>query len=249
MASEAGVAVMNVYRSDFEVRRKEDASPVSDADEQAEAIILEALERVLPGVPVVAEEAVSRGVAPAALGSVFVLVDPVDGTREFINRRDEFTVNIALVEDRAPIAGCVYAPALGRIYVGGARAWTGPLGEGAAVSAGALGDMRTRAYPDAGLAAVVSRSHLDERTTAFVERLGIRDRVSAGSSLKFCRVAEGAADVYPRYGPTMEWDTAAGHAVLAAAGGQVLTPEGAPYLYAKPDFRNGPFVAWGGAAL
>ncbi len=249
LASTAGALVMAVYATDFTVRHKADTSPVSEADEAAEAYLVPELQRLLPGVPIVAEEAVARDGAPD-VGAEFLLVDPLDGTKEFVSRNGEFTVNIALVRDGFPVAGCVYAPALATMYVGGETAARGRVEPGAAVSTpgspAGLAPIRTRRYPDEGLLAVASRSHSDADTVAFLERLGVAQTRSAGSSLKFALVAAGEADVYPRFGPTMEWDIAAGHAVLAAAGGQVRTPDGEPFGYGKPDFRNGPFVAWGG---
>jgi 3'(2'), 5'-bisphosphate nucleotidase len=246
LCSEAGAAIMEVYNCDFASRSKDDASPVTDADEIAERIILAGLERILPGVPVLAEESFAAGFRPD-IGSTFVLVDPVDGTKEFINKNGEFTVNIALIENRAPTAGCVYAPALERIYIGGSSAWAGKLVAGDAVDRSALDAIATRARPAGGLTGVMSRSHADETTKAFAIKVGVTDSTSAGSSLKFCLIAEGLADVYPRFGPTREWDTGAGHAVLNAAGGAVLLPDGGPFLYAKleTEFLNGAFVAWG----
>lgn len=246
ICSLAAVKVMEVYNSDFDTRGKADRSPVTDADELAEAIILEALDKLVPGVPVLAEESFAAGLRPQTDGA-FILVDPVDGTKEFINRNGEFTINIALVENRIPTAGCVFAPARERIFVGGTTAWAGPLEAGQPVSPDALEPIATRTVPASGPTAVMSRSHADEKTLAFADSVGVTEKVSAGSSLKFCLVAEGSADVYPRFGPTCEWDTGAGHAVLRAAGGEVLTPEGEPFLYGKSetDYLNGAFVAWG----
>lgn len=246
ICSLAAVKVMEIYDSDFETRGKDDKSPVTDADELAEAIILAELEKSLPDVPVLAEESFASGFRPKTDG-IFILVDPVDGTKEFINKNGEFTVNIALIENRAPTAGCVFAPARERIFVGGTSAWAGPLKAGQSVSVTALDAITTRERPATGMTAVMSRSHADERTLSFADAQGVTEKVSAGSSLKFCLVAEGAADVYPRFGPTKEWDTGAGHAVLNAAGGAVLTPEGTPFLYAKEtvEYLNGAFVAWG----
>jgi 3'(2'), 5'-bisphosphate nucleotidase len=247
LASTAGLVVMDVYATDFAVRRKADASPVSEADEAAEALLVPGVQKLLPGVPILAEEAVSRD-GLVDVGSEFVLIDPLDGTKEFVSRNGEFTVNVALVRDGAPVAGCVYAPALDRMYVGGTSAATGVVWPGDEV--GDLSPMRTRPYP-ADLVAVASRSHADEQTAAFLSALGVASTRSAGSSLKLCLVAEGAADVYPRFGPTMEWDTAAGDAVLRAAGGTVTNPDGSVFRYGKADsgFRNGSFIAWGGAPL
>ncbi|MEM8921347.1 MAG: 3'(2'),5'-bisphosphate nucleotidase CysQ [Pseudomonadota bacterium] len=249
IASQAAIAVMDVYATEFETRFKDDKSPVSDADEHAEEIILEHLAKHLPGVPVLAEEAAARHGVAAQLGDTFILVDPVDGTKEFLKRTGEFTVNIALIENTRPVAGCVYAPAAEKLYYGGTH---GVLARGFKPgedpAAGRSEALRTRDYPKHGLVAVTSSSHLDDKTTAFLETLPISSRASAGSSLKFCLVAEGDADVYPRFGPTMEWDTAAGHAVLNAAGGQVLDPTGAAFSYNKhgAGFKNGAFIAWGG---
>lgn len=246
ICSLASVKIMEIYETDFETRGKDDRSPVTDADELAEKIILAELETAFPGTPVLAEESFAAGFRPKTDGA-FILVDPVDGTKEFINKNGEFTVNIALVENREPTAGCVYAPARERIFIGGTKAWAGPLKAGETVTSGALTPITTRARPDGGMTAVMSRSHADETTLSFAEAQGVTEKVSAGSSLKFCLVAEGSADVYPRFGPTKEWDTGAGHAVLNAAGGCVLTPEGEPFLYAKEDteYLNGAFVAWG----
>ena len=246
ICSLASVKIMEVYETDFETRGKDDRSPVTDADELAEEIILAELETAFPGTPVLAEESFAAGFRPKTDGA-FILVDPVDGTKEFINKNGEFTVNIALVENREPTAGCVYAPARERIFIGGTKAWAGPLKAGGTVTSGALTPITTRERPDGGMTAVMSRSHADETTLSFAEAQGVTEKVSAGSSLKFCLVAEGSADVYPRFGPTKEWDTGAGHAVLNAAGGCVLTPQGEPFLYAKEDteYLNGAFVAWG----
>ena len=242
LASAAGRVVMEVYATDFEVRRKQDWSPVSDADERAEALLVPGVEQLLPGVPVVAEEAASAGHLPELDGE-FVLIDPLDGTREFVHRRGDFTVNVALVRDGAPVAGVVYAPARDRMFVGGTTAAAGTVSPGDAVAG--LAPITTREYPAEGLVAVASRSHLDVETREFLEDVRPVDTRTAGSSLKFCLVAAAEADVYPRFGPTMEWDTAAGHAVLAAAGGTVVHPDGSPFGYAKPGLRNGPFIAWG----
>ncbi len=251
IASEAGVAVMEVYASDFETRHKSDRSPVSDADERAEEIILAHLARLLPGVPVLAEEQAAR-IGVGEMADTFILVDPVDGTREFIQRKGDFTVNIALIEGGVATSGCVFAPARRDLYYGASRAFSASGFEaGRAVEAGTASPVTTRIVPPEGMIAVMSASHLDAETQAFIDRQKIASRRSIGSSLKFCLVAVGEADVYPRWGPTMEWDTAAGHAVLSAAGGVVLTPEGAPFLYGKADkgYLNGPFIAWGKAPV
>ena len=245
ICARAAIPVMEVYATDFTPDQKADRSPVTEADRRAEDVILHELAGTLPGVPVLAEESFEAGLRPD-IAREFVLVDPVDGTKEFINKNDEFTINIALIRDRVPVAGCVYAPALSRIWLGGNTAASATLAPGAAFDPGAAQTIRTRPAPAGGLTAVMSRSHADEETRAFAEQLGVTDTVSAGSSLKFCRVAEGAADVYPRFGPTREWDTGAGHAVLIAAGGAVTRPDGGPFLYGKTEteYLNGPFVAW-----
>jgi 3'(2'),5'-bisphosphate nucleotidase len=246
LALRAAVAVMDVYRSDFCVRHKADSSPVCDADEAAEAIILEGLSERLPDLPVLAEEAASHGKLPRC-GRRFILVDPVDGTREFLHRNGEFTINIALIVDGVPLAGVVYAPAAHQLWMAGETAWRCTVAPGASLpELAARRRIAVRRAPGEGLTALESRSHSDARTEAYLERLPVVARRTAGSSLKFCLLAEGEADVYPRFGPTMEWDTGAGDAVLRAAGGIVLGEDGTPLRYGKAAarFRNGPFVAW-----
>jgi 3'(2'), 5'-bisphosphate nucleotidase len=242
----AGRAALDIYRAGFTVTQKADQSPVTAADHASEKIILEELARVAPGVPVVAEESVAAGSIPQ-VREEFFLVDPLDGTKEFIHRRGEFTVNIALIRHGAPALGIVYAPVGGMLYVGsvaGARAFRCPCAADAATP-GRREALRVRPVPAEGITAVVSRSHSTPETDAYLRQYTVSNRVSVGSSLKFCLVAAGEADLYPRLGPTMEWDTAAGHAVLAAAGGQVLAPGGKPLVYGKPDFRNSFFIASG----
>ena len=242
-ASAAGDAAMEIYRSDFTVETKADRSPVTAADRAAEAIIVEALATLSPATPVVAEEAVSEGRVPEVGDAPFWLVDPLDGTREFLDRNGEFTVNIALIADQRPALGVVLAPALGICYAGivGAGAWR------------AKGDeerqpIATRQPPADGLVIAASRRHGDPaQMEKFLNGRPVAEYRSAGSSLKFCLVATGEVDVYPRFGRTMEWDTAAGQAVLAAAGGRVDTVDGVPLTYAKPGFENPHFVAWGTA--
>lgn len=246
VAHEAGRAAHAVYESEFAVEHKADESPVTEADRASEAIILEHLARLAPDVPVVAEESVSAGRIPE-VGEAFFLVDPLDGTKEFIHRRGEFTVNIALIRQRHPALGVVYAPIGGTLYAGdvaGGRAFRCPHPTGEAAP-GPRESVHVRPVPEEGVTAVVSRSHSTPETEAYLHHYTVRRRVSVGSSLKFCLVACGEADLYPRLGPTMEWDTAAGHAVLAAAGGRVLAPGGAPLLYGKPQFRNTYFIAGG----
>ena len=245
-AQRAGGAIMAVYATDFAVRDKPDASPVTVADEAAERIILEDLAHIAPGVPVVAEEAVAAGKVPV-IAERFFLVDPLDGTREFVSRRDEFTVNVALIEAGEPVLGVVFAPARHELYWGDVRA--GQAGHIDADPDGTMPSMgsaiQARPMPERGLTAVASRSHRTPETDTFLSNYSIAEFLSIGSSLKFCLVAAGKADIYPRIGTTMEWDTAAGHAVLAAAGGSVTDLEGAPFRYGKPGFRNGNFVARG----
>jgi len=234
----AGEVVMRHYEAGCDARVKADRSPVTDADEEAEKLILAELDTAFPGVPVVAEEAAAAGHI-SKVGSRFFLVDPVDGTKEFVKRGGEFTVNIGEIVDGQPVSGVVLAPAIGRLFAGA-------VGEGAFELAGnAIRDIACR-KPDAdGLVAVSSRSHPDAKTDELLKSLPIKGHTNAGSSLKFCLVAAGEADIYPRAGTTMEWDTAAGHAVLAAAGGTVTNWDGSPFVYGKPDFHNGPFIARG----
>ncbi len=239
VAVEAGAVIMDIYRTDFEVRRKADASPVSVADERAEALIVEALAAHTPGIPIVAEELTAAGNAPEICGGPFYLVDPLDGTKEFVARRKEFTVNIGLISDRRPVLGVVHIPVTGETYWSdGRRAWRRRAG-------GEAESVTCRTPPDGGMIAIASRSHRNAETDDYLAGLPLAGTVSVGSSLKFCRVAEGAADVYPRFAPTCEWDTAAAHAVLAAAGGSVVTTTGEPLIYGKPDFLNPSFVARG----
>jgi 3'(2'), 5'-bisphosphate nucleotidase len=238
IAQAAGVVVMRHYEAGCDTRLKADRSPVTDADEEAEKLILAELAAAFPGVPVVAEEEAAAG-RVAQVGSRFFLVDPVDGTKEFVKRGGEFTVNIGEVVDGQPVSGVVFAPAIGRLFVGA-------VGEGAfELSGEAIRDIACRAPDPAGLVAVSSRSHPDAKTDELLKTLVIKGHTNAGSSLKFCLVAAGEADIYPRAGQTMEWDTAAGHAVLRAAGGTVTNWDGTPFLYGKPGFHNGPFIARG----
>jgi 3'(2'), 5'-bisphosphate nucleotidase len=240
LADAAGAEIMRHYEQGTEVAEKADRSPVTAADEAGEAIILAGLARLTPDIPVVAEEAVAKGHVPAVGDRPFWLVDPLDGTKEFIQKRGEFTVNIGLVEARRPVLGVVLAPAID-------TAWWGAVGHGARRRKGGRTETITvRPEPAAGArVAVASRSHRDAATDAWLGEHGITETISCGSSLKFCAVAEGRADVYPRFGRTMEWDTGAGHAVLRAAGGEVTTTTGKPFLYTKPDFANDHgFIAW-----
>ena len=240
IARAAGAIVMEVYATEFKVEGKGDASPVTEADHRAEALILPALARITPGLRVVSEEAASAGRIPV-VAERFWLVDPLDGTREFIDRNGEFTVNIALVERGMPVLGVVLAPASGRLFAGA-------VGAGAFVEdeSGHRKAIACRRAPAAGLTVVSSRSHGDfAALDAFLAGRVVASHVNAGSSLKLCLVAGGEADLYPRFGRTMEWDTAAGHAVLRAAGGRVTDLNGAELRYGKPDFANPHFVATG----
>ena len=242
VARAAGEAILAIYATDFAVRGKADASPVTEADERAEAVILSHLARLTPDIPVVAEEAAAAGRIPQ-VGKRFWLVDPLDGTREFISRNGEFTVNIALVENGRPVLGVVFAPALNRLFAGS---------EGAGAFAEDKGTRRRiacRKIPAVGLTVVASRSHGDAAALdKFLAGRKVASQTNAGSSLKLCLVAAGEADVYPRLGRTMEWDIAAGDAVLRAAGGRVTTLDGAPLSYGKPSFANPHFAAWGDGA-
>ena len=238
-AREAGEAILEVVRRGFEVESKHDTSPVTEADRAAELIILAALARAAPDVPVIAEEEVAAGRIPAH-GDTYFLVDPLDGTKEFIRGGDDYTVNIGLIEGGTPKLGVVFAPATGRLHGGivGQGAWldegNGPM----PIETRARGDLTT---------AVASKSHLNQATIDYLEAaVGNCGYVSVGSSLKFCIVAEGRADIYPRAAPTSEWDTAAGHAVLLAAGGLVDGADGEALRYGKPAFLNRAFVATSG---
>ena len=238
-AREAGEAILEVVRRGFEVEEKRDASPVTEADRAAELIILAALARAAPGVPVIAEEEVAAGRIPAHDDTYF-LVDPLDGTKEFVRGGDDYTVNIGLIEKGSPRLGVVFAPASGRLHCGvvGAGAWVDE-GQGRR-------SIRTRER-GASMTAVASKSHLNQATVDYLAAAaGSCDYVAIGSSLKFCIVAEGQADIYPRASPTSEWDTAAGHAVLLAAGGLVDGPDGTALRYGKPAFLNRAFVATSG---
>ncbi|MSP50859.1 MAG: 3'(2'),5'-bisphosphate nucleotidase [Alphaproteobacteria bacterium] len=236
---EAGRLILEIYERTPNVRQKADRTPVTDADERAEAVIVAALESLTPHIPIIAEERMARGLSPAIEGGQFWLVDPLDGTREFLNRNGEFTVNIALIETSRPTIGIVHLPAKGSLYAtDGALAYREDAD-------GARRLIRARAAPASGVTVVASRSHNSPETKAYVEKLLVATYREAGSSLKFCVIAEGEADLYPRFGRTMEWDTAAGDAVLTAAGGRVTTLDDQPLLYGKPGFANPVFLARG----
>lgn len=246
VASRAAAAILAVPAAALARRDKPDGSPVTAADEAAEAVIQAGVTELLPGIPLISEE--TGGAVPAALGSRFALADPLDGTREFLAGRDEFTVNIAIVENGVPHLGVIAAPARGVV-------WRGIVGSGAERLVLAPGEpahaareqrpIRPRPRPVGGVVAVTSRSHLDAATEAWLRRLNPAQQIRCGSSLKFALIAEGIADVYPRLSPVSEWDIAAGHAVLLAAGGAVRTPAGTPLRYGQPDLRIPAFVASG----
>ncbi|MBO0346147.1 3'(2'),5'-bisphosphate nucleotidase CysQ [Roseibium sp. CAU 1637] len=258
LAIAAGAKILEIYEAEaVTAASKADGSPVTAADEAAEEVILAGLAKLFPGVPVVAEEAVEAGNLPVVQNRYF-LVDPLDGTKEFISRNGQFTVNIALIEDGLPVFGVVYAPALDEIYWGGAfPAEMSDSQDAGAYQAdvldGVLGAVRkiaVRPVPAGGLSVLASRSHLSAETAEFIEKFEVDEKLSVGSSLKLCWVACGKADLYPRMAPTMQWDIAAGDAVLRAAGGTVLeaetwtlrryaVPEGA----VKSDLLNPYFVA------
>lgn len=242
LARAAGELILEVYGTAFAVQDKADSSPVTLADERAEALITPALQRLRPAWPVVAEEAAARGLAPAP-ADCFWLVDPLDGTREFVARNGEFTVNIALVRQGQPVLGVVYLPVPDRLYAG-------VVGQGAWLQAdGRRRPIAARLQPAAGAVVACSRSHGDVAALqAWLQGQPVAAWVPAGSSLKFGLIAAGEADLYPRLGRTMEWDTAAGHAVLAAAGGSVCDLDGRPLRYGKPGFENPFFVARGAVA-
>ncbi len=241
LAYRAADAIMAIYATPFETRAKDDRSPVTDADEAAEAVILSGLASLTPGLPVVAEEAAARGEIPDVAGGRFWLVDPLDGTREFIKRNGEFTVNIALIEQGVPVLGVVLTPVDGVAYLATAQGATRHRSRMDAVGE----PIAARRVPAAGAVAMTSRSHPEAEAEAWLAGQQVASRMEAGSSLKFCRIAEGLADLYPRFAKISEWDTAAGQAVLEAAGGSVRDLEGQRLRYGKPAFRNSSFIARG----
>lgn len=241
LAREAGAEIMSYYQGDFEVRNKSDSSPVTIADEAAEAIIIAGLNRLAPEIPIIAEEASAAGKIADVSAGRFWLVDPLDGTKEFVNNRDEFTVNIALIDNQQPVLGVVFAPAL-EVFYAAAGPNTATVQRGTSTSR----PISARSMPDAGAIVTASRSHSDmEKIRNLMDQHSVEKMKIAGSSIKFCLVAEGLADMYPRYGHTREWDTAAGHAVLAAAGGSVRSLDGKELLYNKEGFLNHEFIARG----
>ncbi len=237
----AAALILPLWRSGVEVLTKADESPVTEADQRGEKLILEHLARHFPGVPVISEEDASEFGTPDAIGPRFFLVDPLDGTKAFVRGDPNFTVNIALIDDGRPVAGAVCAPPSGETWFtkGGAALKR--------VNGGAAAPVVVRPWPKGSAVALVSHTMKEETAVKLAEQYGFDLREPMDSSIKFCRIAEGSADIYPRHGPTMEWDIAAGQAVLEAAGGSVLTPEGRPFAYGKASegFRNGWFVARG----
>jgi 3'(2'), 5'-bisphosphate nucleotidase len=247
LAREAGEAIMPFFNADeVATRTKDDGrrSQVSEADIAAEKIIIKGLGQLTKNIPIVAEEEVAAGRAPDISGGRFWLVDPLDGTKEFLKKIPEFTVNIGLIEDGSPTLGVVYSPASNEMYAG-------KVGEGAWMETAERNrkTIHVRDFPEEGIIVALSRTYGQSTDVRrFLEKYNVTKQVDAGSSIKFCLIARGDADVYPRYGGSMEWDTAAAHAVLKAAGGAVRVINGGPELqYGKPDFLNSYFIAWGGS--
>ncbi len=238
LAREGGHAIMQVYATDFETRAKDDASPVTEADLAADRVIVAGLERAFPDIPIVTEER-TESHDVAAAGKRFFLVDPLDGTKEFVKRGGDFTVNIALIEEGVPVRGVVFAPAQERLF------WTADDGTAWLQDGNDTPrQMHVRTPDNTALNVVASKSHRDAATDEYIARYAVADFKSAGSSLKFCLLAAGEADLYPRLGRTMEWDTAAGHAVLRAAGGIVDSCFGGNLSYGKSGFENPHFIAY-----
>ncbi|MHA1599019.1 MAG: 3'(2'),5'-bisphosphate nucleotidase CysQ [Alphaproteobacteria bacterium] len=240
LAKSAGTEILKIYNGEFEVETKADSSPVTEADRIAEALITRGIREGISGkYPIVGEEAFAEGKAPAVHAEPFWLVDALDGTKSFIAKSAEFTVNIALIEAGIPVLGVVHAPALNQTYWGSA---SGAFAE----TGGEKPRLITCRFPaDDGLVVVASRSHRSPELEEYIATLDVKSSTSAGSSLKFCQIANGGADIYPRIGRTMEWDTAAGHAVVNAAGGSVRTLEDQTLMYGKDGFENPHFVVRG----
>lgn len=237
---QAGTLAMSIYERPYKIAAKNDKSPITEADLAVDDLLVSFIRKHAPDVEIVTEER-SINHAGTGLPDVFFLIDPIDGTKEFIKKTGEFTINIGLIDHGEPVAGIVYAPALERMFVGQRGKFAYEIG-----ADGTRKDLAVRACGDEVMA-VASRSHLTSETEKFLADNKIEHCVNAGSSLKFCCVAAGEADIYPRYGPTMEWDTAAAHAILAAAGGRVRTLDGAELAYGKPEFKNPYFIACSGA--
>ncbi len=248
IASEAGAAAMRHFSTDCAKGAKEDGSPVSRADEDAEAVIIARLKALEPNLPIIAEESSAEG-SPPDPGPRFALVDPVDGTKDFLACRPEFTVNIAVVQDATPVVGCVYAPAMKRLYLGevGQGAFQAEWAPGEPAPMGPWRPIHVRPADPKRLVALVSRSDVNAETEAYLQALGVAERRGIASSLKFCLLAEGAGDCYPRFQRVMEWDIAAGHALLVAAGGRVTTVDGGPIRYGRVQegYRAPMFIAQG----
>lgn len=239
IARKAGDITLEYYQTDLDIEHKHDASPVTIADQKTEEYILQQLRTVTPDIPIIAEEMTEAGEQESLDGDYFWLVDPLDGTKEFLSGNGEFTVNIALIEKDRPVLGVVYAPALDEMYAA--------AGEGTAIRKdNGLDDVpiSVRPFPDIGITVIGSRRHGDPaRTESFLKGKNIAEALSRGSSLKFCQIARGKADVYPRFGPTYEWDTAAGDAILRAAGGCTYSTAGDPLKYRKDRFWTPEFIA------
>jgi 3'(2'), 5'-bisphosphate nucleotidase len=237
IAHDAGKLLMGYFTGTFETSRKADNSPVTEADVAANNLIVKALSVLTPNIPIIAEEDATPGREDH---EQFWLVDPLDGTRSFVRGEPEFTVNIGLIKNKVPVLGVIYGPPQGEMY------W-GEVGQGAyrQIDGGQKERINVRPPASDGVVVVRSKSHPSKATEAFLQTLKIKDMVSGSSSIKFCRVAEGNADIYPRFGRTMEWDTAAGHAILQAAGGKVETSDGKPLMYGKSGFENPSFIAYG----
>jgi 3'(2'), 5'-bisphosphate nucleotidase len=251
LLSQASAEILRIADEGLTAREKSDASPVTAADEASEAVLLTGLDRLLPGIDIISEEA-AAGTTPSEPGDTFILVDPLDGTREILAGRDEYTINVAIVRDRRPVAGVLASPARGLI-------WRGAQGRSSEVLRFHPGEgpghaerkaISTRRFAVDRPVALVSRSHLDPQTENFLTRWPRIEKQGCGSALKFGLLAQGDADIYPRLAPTSEWDIAAGDAILTGAGGCVVTPDGAPVLYGRHagGFRIPAFIAWGDAA-
>jgi 3'(2'), 5'-bisphosphate nucleotidase len=242
----AAAVILPLWRSGLTVHSKSDESPVTEADRRGEKLILERLAAAFPGIPIVSEEDASEFGTPDQIGPVFFLVDPLDGTKAFVRGDPNFTVNVALIEDGRPVAGAVNAPPTGETWFtkggpDGVQTWK-------RVNGGHVQPVRVRAWDAATALGLISHTATDEQVRRLTDEYGFARTQAMDSSVKLCRIAEGAADIYPRHGPTMEWDIAAAHAVLLGAGGRLATPEGEAFVYGKADkgFRNGWFVARGG---
>lgn len=237
IAREAGHIIMGYFSNGYTSNKKLDDSPVTEADIAANKYIIEKLTAIAPNIPIIAEEDETLG---SSEHKRFFLVDPLDGTRSFVRGEPEFTVNIGLIENNQPVFGVIYCPPQDILYFGmvGENAYKQTVNDKPRI-------IKTRKFPSDGLTVVRSRSHPSKATNDYLQTLQIKELVSGSSSVKFCMVAEGSADIYPRFGRTMEWDTAAGHAILNAAGGRVETADGKPFLYGKKDFENPAFIAFG----